>query len=194
MLFDHKSRVHSSYSCLVSRPLVKKTVVIVGVSLWGSLQCQFTVTFSTVPWLTVLPLPLCSCEDGESKTQFEVTGTYFVLYLDTQNLHFIWKKCIVAWLEAWSRLSLNPVYSIISHREQWDKCQVQKPSRGRHLAGVHRILGQCSNRWRLTLPSYSLPPSFTLTSFTFHMGSCHLFGKYSVSKALLPSALPSEGI
>lgn len=55
MLFGHNSRVHSNYSCLVSRPLVKKTEVIVDVSFWGYLQCHFTVTLKHNALLGVLP-------------------------------------------------------------------------------------------------------------------------------------------
>lgn len=41
-------------------------------------------------------------------------------------------------------------------------------------------LGQCLHHWRLTFPSYLLPPSFTLHSFFSRLDSCHLFRKYSV--------------
>lgn len=115
----------------------------------------------------------------------EYTGTHFLLYLDTQNPHFIWKKCIVAWLKAWSRLWLKPLYSFSSHIEQWDKCQVQKPRWGRHLSGIYlSILGQCLNHFSFLYPPLSLPHFFLLP-----FGSCHLFWKHSISKALLPSGI-----
>lgn len=187
MLFGHNSRVHSIHSCLVCRTLVKKTLLVSPFGDTCNAISQWP--FSTMPWLAVLPHCLSAHIKMESlRHNLEYTGTHFLL-LDTQNPHFIWKKCIVAWLEAWSRLWLKPIYSISSHREQWDKCQIQKPSWGRHLAGSHHVLGQCWNRWRLTFPSYLLPLRFTLSSFFFHLGSCHLFWRYSVSEAILSTGI-----
>lgn len=90
MLFGHNSRVHSNYSCLVSRTLVKKTEVIVDVSFWGYLQCHFTVTLKHNALLSVLPHCFSAhMRMGSLRHNSEHTDTHFLLYLDTQNPHLI---------------------------------------------------------------------------------------------------------
>lgn len=126
---------------------------------------HFTVTLKHNALLGVLPHCFSAHLRMGSLRQFRAHRhpPWHSLYLDTQNPH-LYEKCIIAWLEAWFRFCLKPIYSISSHREQWDKCQFQKPSWGRHLAGSHSVRANAhitEDRLFLLTSSQVLPSSLS---------------------------------